>query len=222
MPEIFPPSGNLSSKNNDVIPAATIARAAETTRSWKHRRPIAMHSYISMLRGINVSGQKPVKMTALKTLYESVGVHDVATYIQSGNVVFKSSKNDASLVRTIEAAIEDTFGFGVSVVIRRSDEMEAVLRACPFIGRDTTNIGRLYVTFLSAVPSAACMAALHAVPLKTNDEFIVSGREVFLHCPDGYGNTQLSNTFFEKHLKLPATTRNWKTVNTLYAMAAGR
>lgn len=178
-----------------------------------------MHTYISMLRGINVSGQKPIRMPVLKTLYESLGFPGVATYIQSGNVVFHSPAADPlPLVRSIEAAIKTSFGYDVTVIIRSSEEMGKVIRTCPFTSLGGIDPGRLYVTFLNAQPSPALVRDLRALPLRSSDEFVVAGREIYLHCPNGYDKTQLSNTFFEKHLDLPATTRNWKTVNTLHAM----
>jgi uncharacterized protein (DUF1697 family) len=186
------------------------------------RNPMAkkITTYIAMLRGINVSGQKPVKMPALAAMFESLGYTGAVTYIQSGNVVFRSaSSGGSSIAQHIEAGIKKEFGYDVPVIVRRSDELESIIRSCPFVGRSSTDTARLYVTFLSAAPSQEATKKILSVPLKTSDEFIISGDEVFLHCPNGYGNTQLSNTFFEKFLNVRATTRNWNTVNTLYAMS---
>jgi uncharacterized protein (DUF1697 family) len=178
-----------------------------------------MHTYISMLRGINVSGQIPIKMPMLKALYESLGFPGVTTYIQSGNVIFRSPQNEpSSLVKAIETAMKKTFGFEVTVVIRRSDDLARIINACPFVGRDGIDSGKLHVTFLNEPPATRLVKRLEAQIIKTADEFVVSGCEVFVHCPNGYGKTRLSNTFFEKHLEVAATTRNWKSVNTLYAM----
>lgn len=94
-----------------------------------------MKKYISMLRGINVSGQKKIKMNELRTLYESLGFRPVKTYIQSGNVIFKSPASDTSeLVSNIETKIKQTFGFSVSVIIRTASEFQHVINNNPFYG----------------------------------------------------------------------------------------
>jgi uncharacterized protein (DUF1697 family) len=182
-----------------------------------------MHTFVSMLRGINVSGQKVIKMTRLKALYESVGFADVTTYIQSGNVIFGSSSNDPSSIgKMIAAAVEKSFGFSITVIIRRSSELGRVIRTCPFIALSHIDESKLHVTFLNSRPAPALVKTLGLLAAKTRDEYKLVGSEIYLHCPDGYGKTVFSNAFFEKHLNVAATTRNWRTVNTLFAMAGGR
>jgi uncharacterized protein (DUF1697 family) len=181
-----------------------------------------MHTYISMLRGINVSGQKMIKMTDLKALYESLRCSNVATYIQSGNVGFRSGSNDPfSIGTSIEKAIEKSFGFSVTVILRRPAEFRKVINKCPFLGTARVDESRLYVTFLKSRPAPSLVKAIAPVPVKTADIYEIAGSEIYLHCPDGYGKTLFSNSFFEKHLKVAATTRNWKTVQTLLAMCSG-
>lgn len=173
-----------------------------------------------MLRGINVTGHNIIKMAELKALYESLRLSDVTTYIQSGNVVFTSKKENSSAVRTeIVKSIEKKFGFMVTVIIRQPNELAAVIKGNPFIGRRSIDESRLHVTFLEVKPTPALVKALGPLTAKSKDEYHVIGSEIYLHCPTGYGKTLLSNTFFEKHLKVAATTRNWNTVNTLYSMA---
>ena len=110
--------------------------------------------YAALLRGINVSGQKPIKMSALAALFESLGYSEVETYIQSGNVVFGSPRNSSSgIAEAIESGIKKTFGYDVAVVVRRFDELDSIIRACPFIGRSAVDHARIYVTFLSSLPS---------------------------------------------------------------------
>ncbi|MCX6144510.1 MAG: DUF1697 domain-containing protein [Ignavibacteriales bacterium] len=184
-----------------------------------------MHTYISMLRGINVSGQKMIKMTELKALYESLRLKNMATYIQSGNVVFQSKDNDPVLIGTsIEKAIEKSFGFPVTVVLRQPADFRKVISKCPFLGTTRTDESKLYVTFLKSRPALALVKAMALVADKSTDTYQISGIEIYLHCLNGYGKTTFSNVFFEKHLKVAATTRNWKTVQTLLAMssASGR
>ena len=180
-----------------------------------------MTSFVSLIRGINVSGHNMIKMADLKALYESLGFKSVTTYIQSGNVIFQTEEDSASSLEvSIERAIDKRFGFPVSIIVRKPAELARVIKANPFHGTDKIDESRLYVTFLKTKPAPALVKAVQAAAARSADQYSISGSEVYLHCPNGYGKTLLSNTFFEKQLKLMATTRNWKTVNTLYAMAS--
>lgn len=179
-----------------------------------------MPSFISLLRGVNVSGHNMIKMPELKLLFDSLGFRGVTTYIQSGNVVFQSDKGEPTSVETrIERAVEKKFGLTVSVIIRQASDLDKVIKNSPFRG-DNIDESRLYVTFLKDKPAPALVKALQPAAAKSNDQYKILGREIYLYCPNGYGKTLLSNTFFEKQLKLVATTRNWKTVTTLHAMAS--
>ncbi len=104
-----------------------------------------MQTYISMLRGINVSGQKKIRMADLKSLYESLGLENVQTYVQSGNVVFDSPEKDtAKLTKSIEAQIEKVYGFSVPVLIRTADDFRRVIESHPFAREEAA---RVLVTF---------------------------------------------------------------------------
>jgi uncharacterized protein (DUF1697 family) len=175
-------------------------------------------SYISLLRGINVGGQKLIKMTELQALYESLKFAAVNTYIQSGNVVFKSKSNAQKLELQIKTAIKREFGFDVIVIIREQDELKGIIDKNPFIAIPKIDVSRLYVTFLESTPDGKLAKEL-PLDKKNKDEFKILGREIYLHCPSGYGKTVLSNTFFERRLKVTGTTRNWNTVNALYLMS---
>lgn len=178
-----------------------------------------MHTFVSLLRGINVGGHHPIRMPALKALYESLGFVDVATYIQSGNVVFKTTREDASAIEDlIEKILFKTFAFPVAVVVRTPSQLGKVIKANPYAGREGIDINRLAVAFLKSRPTAALIRNLATAAAKTTDEYLVAGSAVYLHCPNGFARTLLTNTFFEKHLKIGATARNWKTISTLYAM----
>lgn len=177
--------------------------------------------YISILRGINVSGRNKIKMDALKTLYEALSMKDVQTYIQSGNVVFASSGADEeALARSIRDAIEKEFGYAVAVLVRSASGWQSVAHNNPFLGQPGVDPGKLHVTFLERAPDQRSADALSAVDAGP-DEARVIGREVYLHCPNGYGRTKLSNALLERKLGTPATTRNWNTVNKLLALAQG-
>ena len=178
-----------------------------------------MAKYISLLRGINVSGQKIIKMQDLKALYLSLGFDDVQTYIQSGNVVFSSNLKSAEKLATkIEAEINRRYGFDVNVLLRKTIEIEAVINNNPFCRQSAVDETKLYVTFLLEAPVKEHIKKLRQFDAG-DDQIKCVGREVYLYCPNGYARTKLSNVFIEKQLHLPATTRNWKTVNKLYQMS---
>jgi len=178
-----------------------------------------MPIYISMLRGINVAGHKQVKMAALQAAFEALEFEQVRTYIQSGNVVFKAANSSPlNLSRKIEGKILDEFGFAVPVITRTSEEMGGAIRTNPFLKENGIDLSKLHVTFLSDIPAPAALKTLESLTVKP-DQFRASGREIYLYCPNGYGNTKLSNNALEKVLSLSATTRNWNTVNKLYEMS---
>jgi len=172
-----------------------------------------------MLRGINVSGQKIVKMESLRASFEALGFSRVQTYVQSGNVIFEASKGLAnSLSRKIREKISSDYGFSVPLILRTSGEMEKIVSDNPFLMEKEIDNSKLHVTFLTTFPDATVLRKLDTLN-RGPDQFRINGREVYLHCPDGYGRTKLSNTAFEKLLSIDATTRNWKTVNTLVKMS---
>ncbi len=179
-----------------------------------------MNKYISILRGINVSGQKKIKMTDLKALYESLDFQNVVTYIQSGNVIFDTlvdSTDDLKI--TIEKAIEEKYKFHVPVEIRTNHEIENIIRNCPFGSVNLVEDGtKVLVTFLSSEPQEV-MASDIQKSVVAPEKLVVRGKDVYIHCPNGYGKTKLSNTFIEKKLKVVATTRNWKSVHKLHELS---
>jgi uncharacterized protein (DUF1697 family) len=176
-----------------------------------------MVANVAMLRGINESCTKKVQMTDLRALFVGLGYTDVTTYIQSGNVVFRSKgKSAAALTSEIERQITREIGFDVPVVIRAQAALAKVVAANPFAGVD---LAKVHVTFLAKKPEAALVraAAEHESP---PDEFRIAGLEVYLHCPGGYGNTKLNNSFWERKLNVGATTRNWNTATKLLDLAS--
>lgn len=178
-----------------------------------------METYIALLRGINVSGHKPVPMQALKALFETMGFEQVRTYIQSGNVVFRAAEKDpAGLAVRLEEKIAAQFGFHVPVLVRRAKEIQQALARNPFLQQAGLVAGMLHVTFLAAEPEGS--GKLDGGNYGT-DQYHIVGREVYLYCPQGYGRTKLTNTFLENKLGRQATTRNLKTVQQLLRMAAG-
>ena len=181
-----------------------------------------MSIFISMLRGINVGGQKMMRMETLRNIYEELGFNSVRTYVQSGNVVFESTEHDQQeLNKLIEAHIELTCGYSTQVFIRKADELQRILAGNPFLNDRNEDPSKLHVTFLYQSPSETALSKL-TTPSNTADEFKPEGQAIYLFCPKGYGKTKLSNGFFERKLGMPVTTRNWNTVNNLYTMAIER
>jgi uncharacterized protein (DUF1697 family) len=177
--------------------------------------------YISLLRGINVSGQKAIKMPDLKILYEALGYADVVTYIQSGNVVFTANdKNKIKIKNTLEDAIKNKYKFQVPVEIRLKKEFEKIIKNNPFgkinLEKDGT---RVLVSFLATEPIKAKVKDVLSY-VSAPDKLEIKGKEIYLFCPNGYGKSKLSNTFLEKKLGVVATTRNWKSVVKLYELTA--
>lgn len=158
-------------------------------------------------------------MGDLRTLLLAVGAEDVVTYVQSGNAVFKSRMGDAAaLTEAIERRIGRDLGLEITVVLRTKAQLARVAAGNPFAAGES-DVKKLLVTFLAETPSRARVRALDPSEFAP-DEFRLVGKEVYLHCPDGYGRTKLSNAHFEKQLGVAATTRNWNTVRNLAELAS--
>jgi uncharacterized protein (DUF1697 family) len=174
---------------------------------------------VSMLRGVNVGGHNKIRMDALRALCESLGLRDAQTYVQSGNVVFRTKEPDlAALANRIEDAIEESFGFRPAVIIRTTSELRAVVAKNPFGRRRGINPGKLLVTFLADDPSAE--ARDRVLQIKTEpEELRIDGREVYIYFPNGMGRTKLSWPTIAKMLGTSGTGRNWNSVTKLLEIA---
>jgi uncharacterized protein (DUF1697 family) len=180
-----------------------------------------MTAYVALLRGINVSGQKIILMADLKKLFESLKFTDVKTFIQSGNVVFQGGKgSDRELAEAIEKAIAKKYSFHVPVIIRKAQELAAVVEANPYRGAKLKEGERIYVSYLSEPPAKDAIKKLGTYGSEV-DEFTVKGSEVYILCRGGYGNSVFSNTLMEKCLGVKSTTRNLETTTKLIALSAG-
>ena len=174
----------------------------------------SMNSWIAILRGINVSGVKKVPMDELRGLLAEAGLVNLNTYIQSGNLVFNSHYKQGKLKLLIEGAIRNHFGFEVPTQVLSKNDFQSIVNNSPASFKDTS---KLYVTFLSSPPK---QDLVDSIPDSSNakEMFQVSPLAVYVYCPDGYGKTKINNAFFEKKLKVIATTRNWKTCQKLLEM----
>src|SRR5262245_24219251 len=171
-------------------------------------------AYAALLRGVNVGGRSKVAMPELVGLFGSLGYEDVASYIQSGNVVFRSSDPPARAASALETAIAERFALETRVLIRTHGELEAIAAGSPF---DDS----VHVVFLDRAPGRAAIAALDP-DRSPGDRFSVAGREIYLSLASGAGRTKLSLDWFERRLGVAGSQRNWNTVLKLADLTAGR
>ncbi|UII74633.1 DUF1697 domain-containing protein [Flagellimonas sp. HMM57] len=175
-----------------------------------------MKTYVALLRGINVSGQKKIRMADLKQSLENYGLHKVTTYIQSGNVVFESEVCDAKqLEKTIHEIILNDFGFSLPTLVATGEVLAQILDANPF--NDQSEENRLYFVLLKHPPEKI-LKEKFKVEQFVNEDFHITDTCVYLCCKKGYGNAKLNNNLIERKLKVEATTRNLKTMQKLIAM----
>jgi len=174
---------------------------------------------ISMLRGVNVGGHNKIKMDALRALYESLKFTGCQTFIQSGNVIFKTKeRNLAKLSSQIQNAIERSFGFRSDVILRTSDELRDVIARNPFAKRRGIEPGKLIVAFLAGAPAA--QARDNLLRLKPDPEEVrIDDRELYIYFPNGMGRSKLTWPLIERTLKISGTGRNWNSVTKMLAIA---
>lgn len=178
--------------------------------------------YIALLRGINVGGKNRIKMADLKCAFEVMGLSRVQTYIQSGNVLFESGEEKNLLRSRIEYRLEEVFGFPVIVVLRTAAELKEIIRNCPFSKEEVSEaealskVESLYVSLMLEMPSQEGIEPLNACESE-NDEYRIIGREVYLLFRNSIRNSKLATNL--QKLNVPATVRNWKTLNKLAALA---
>ena len=195
--------------------------------SWEND---VMASHVALLRGINVGGRNKVPMAELREVAAALGHTEVATYIQSGNVLFSTAETDnAKLAAALESAIEDRFGLWSPVVVLSRDELAEVLSANPYA--DEPNPRLVHVVFLNADPppdlSDRIAAVVSAAAAKgSRDTVQASGRALYVHTPDGFGRSELAQNLFklvtpparQKKPSLAATARNWATATRLLSL----
>lgn len=177
-----------------------------------------MAIYIALLRAVNV-GQNVIKMERLRELWSQCGCKNVTTYIQSGNVVFEAEGSPANWSQAIEQRLAGETRLPVSVILRTPAELKGIIARNPFLREKGFDCSRLYVTFLGGASGKDALKKLSAVNAG-GDQFRLSGKEVYLYCPEGYGRSKLSNAALERALSVKATTRNWNTVNKLDEIAS--
>lgn len=173
---------------------------------------------VSMLRAVNVGGHNLIKMDALRALYGSLKLRDAQTYVQSGNVVFRTDERDLLVLRErIQNKIERSFGFRPELMLRTIAEMRHAIAKNPFAGRRGIEPNKLLVTFLAKDPG---VEARHtALQIKAPEEMHILEREVYIYFPNGMARPKLSWPVVERILKTSGTARNWNTVSKLLEIA---
>jgi uncharacterized protein (DUF1697 family) len=194
----------------------------ESLRNGLYERDILMHAMaviISMLRGVNVGGHNKIKMDALRALYESLRLRGAQSYVQSGNVIFRTEERDlARLTKRIEGGIEEKFGFRPEVILRTATELRNVIAKNPFAKRNGIEPHKLLVTFLASDPGREAREKVLQIKCHP-EELRIDGRELYIYFPNGIGGSKLSWAALGKTLKTPGTGRNWNSVTKMLEMA---
>ena len=178
-----------------------------------------LKTFVVLLRGINVGGKNAIKMKRLQESFEGLGLKNVRTYVQSGNVIFMAPKISREVLsQTIREKILADFKAAVSVIMISLEELNDAIKNNPFLLEMGIDASKLHITFLSDNPKKDAIRELEAKSTKP-DKFRYIEKRIYLYCPKGYGRTKLSNNAIEKMLSVTATTRNWKTVNEIYRIA---
>ena len=179
-----------------------------------------MTTYLALLRGINVSGQNLMPMAKLQQSLSGLGFEKIKTYLQSGNVIFDAKKSaETSLAEVITNRIKQDFGYDVPVLVLTHAALTKIAHANPLwptVGGDEK---LFHCTFLFQAVTPQTFQSL-TLPAAEGERAVLVGQTVLLHCPHGYGKTKLNNNYFERTLKVPATTRNWRTVLQLQVLGA--
>lgn len=177
-----------------------------------------MNSYVLLLRGINVSGQKKVLMSDLKQMLERLNLENIKTYIQSGNVVFSSVETSKLVLeKNIGDAIVETFRFVVPLMLLTKKDFIKIKNEAPFVSSETLDNKNDYFVILKDAPEIELSKKLKSESYP-NETFILKENCIYLICKNGYGKAKCNNNFFEKKLKVKATTRNFKTMKKLVEM----
>lgn len=174
---------------------------------------------ISMLRGVNLGAHNRIKMDELRAMYESLKLQEPRTYVQSGNVVFRTKeKNSPQLAKKIQNAIQKKFGCSPEVILRTSEEIRKAVKANPFPAQTKLEPGKVLVTFLAAEPPRDAVANLEKFK-NLPEQLHLNGCELYIYFPNGAGRSKLPWSAVEKMLKVTGTARNWNSVQALLKMA---
>lgn len=175
--------------------------------------------YIALLRGINIGPHKRMKMEKLRASCDALGFTNVKTYIQSGNLVCQAGKlSPDAAAKAIEAQIVKDFGFSADVIARAGEEWKQIVAGNPLLKEPGVDASKLHVLFLSETPSAEAIKKLTTI-VKSPDKVRHKSKEIYFYFPNGVSGSSIWKHNLDRVLGISGTMRNWRTVNTLYAMA---
>ena len=170
--------------------------------------------YLCLLRGINVSGQKKIIMKELVTVIAGAGFDNVETYLQSGNLLLDSELNAEQIESSVQSTIQNHYSYeNVDVLVMNQHYLQEVLAGVPGFA-EHLDMSKLSMTFLKGSVDPALLALMDGDEYLP-DRFVISGNVVYVYHPNGYGRIKINNNYFERKLKLRATTRNHRSVSTL-------
>jgi uncharacterized protein (DUF1697 family) len=183
-----------------------------------------MPTHVALLRGVNVCGGNKLPMADLRAIVTSLGHAEVSTYIQSGNVLFTPSDDDpAALAAELRAAISAALGLDPAVIVLSREELADIARANPY--PDEPKPQYVHFVFLPGLPSDEASRRVSEIEQslagKSRDELTIIGRTLYLHTPDGFGDSELSKALLAKKNSPIAggTARNLATVTKLLALS---
>ncbi len=184
-----------------------------------------MAKYVGLMRGINVGGNRIVKMAKLRDVLTGAGFHSVQTYVQSGNIVLESDGDETTVRTEMETLCSSAFGFDIPIILRPEDVFRAEAAACPYAGPDGEPLdGRLakflQLTYLSALPDMSLLEDV-LTRYRGPEEVSLQGSVLYVYYPEGAGRSELANHLTPKKLGATPTSRNWNTVQKLLGMLAG-
>jgi uncharacterized protein (DUF1697 family) len=178
-----------------------------------------VNTYVAFLRGINVSGQKKLRMADLRASLERVGLKEVQSYIQSGNVLFKSSiLSMEKLESLLKKAIKDDFAFDVPTLVKTPEALKEILQNNPYT--KVVEKKNQYFTLLHQIPEKELVGKFNTLNFE-NEDFCLTDACVYLNCKQGAGKAKLNNNLIENKLKVTATTRNLNTMLKMIALSHG-
>ena len=174
--------------------------------------------WVALLRGVNVGGSNRLPMAALRETVASLGFDDVATHIQSGNVVFSAAGTERSLADALRAAVAERHDLAVPVVVRSAEELARIAAGHPDADGEL-DPKLLHVQFLDRAPDPEAAAAIDPIPFEP-DRWALHGREIYVCYPNGSARSKLTIDVFERALGVTATARNLNTVRKLAELSS--
>ena len=175
-----------------------------------------MKTYIALLKGINVGGHKKVPMAELRDLLAKSGFQNVQTYIQSGNVIFKSSEETKNLEDKIQNAISSHFGFEVSVIVKTNAELQLIFDSCPF---ENAKKEKSYFIMLNKIPERNLIEEVDKISYD-DEEIVIINNCLYFYCSKGFGQTKFNMSTYERKLNLVGTSRNYNTMVKLLSLSS--